>query len=1100
MLQLVLGIAGTGKTTWIIEQLKARAKEGKASILLVPEQFSQAAETLALETLGDAGSAFVEVVSFRTLAERILRSTGGENLHVLSEAGRAVFVRRALSSVSEGLRTFRRGKKDTAFCNLCAQTLTELKTAGATPGSLRTIAEHSGDGKLGDIALIFEAYEAAIAKSALDPDDRLLLAAEGAGPAFFSEKACYIDNFDGFTSPEYKLIDTLLRGCTSVNITLCCDSLQETEGGLGLFSPVRATAQRLLARARKAGLPTPAPVLLPLPRRSNVDALQAVNLLFAGRVPSAVSSTEKLTLTEAEDRHAEVKTVAAQMRQLALAGVPFSKMALICRDVALYESAVRREFGLYDIPWFSDLPDSIEYSSPISFLRAALALLRQGLSSGPLLALLKSGLCGFTQRELSALDNYVFTWQPRSADWRAPFTKHPMGLLQELDEDAEATLALAEGVRARVVPPLEDFLRGAKGRGAAALSIALYRLLDRFGAPEHLEENAAALEQNGDFPFAERSRRAWDLSMEMLDQMAFILGEEKVSYEEYDELFLLLVRSTDFGQAPSTLESVIFTSADRMRLADPDYCFVVGLCEGEFPMKVGYSGLLTHADRDLLVENGIEMPGSFQNRVLLEQMFLYRALTSPRLGLHLSWPARHGGMPTSVSSSLLPLSRLLQPGPLSLEGEALAGTPQAAFAQLAPVYRQHTVQAATLQAALSQSGSPFAMQALPLLQGVDNRADFSVDSPASLHKLTGEVLQVSPTRAERYFNCRFSFLLEHILRVRPRRQAKLSPLESGTFVHYILEHVLREAKGRFSEQDDDNLHLLTKRFADEFIEANFPDLSPRTSLLLHRITDTSYELLRYLRNWARHSAFEIDALELGIGEGPLAPLVLKGEQGQTLRVVGKIDRVDLLRKGDKTYLCVLDYKTGSKKFDLEEVLYGLNTQMLVYMDALCRQAKGPYAGAIPAGMLYLSSDPAPKSGERSEEDVPLFQLDGLLLDDPAVLQALDSDQSGLFLPVKYKSDGSLRPSKHLADLQRIGGLSLYIENLFTEMAAEVSKGSFAARPLTKTSGERPCDFCPYRACCRHEDGRDERILSKEQGALEKIEALGGKEEVPHGSS
>ncbi len=1094
MLQLVLGIAGTGKTTWILNEMKARAMRGAGSILLVPEQFSSSAETLVLETLGDAGSAFVEVLSFRTLAERILRAEGGDSLHILSDAGRAVLVKQALAQAG-GLRRLGRARRDTAFCNLCAQTLAELKTAGATPESVQQVAQKNGDAKLGDLALIFAAYERVLSGSAMDPEDRLCLAAQRASGAFFENRACYIDNFDGFTAPEYTLLEAVMRHCEATCAALCCDELEEHEDGLGLFSPVRATAQRLQQRAQRLGLPCPAAVLLPSPRRSGASELLAANLVMAGRVPTGVVCSGKLTLTALPDRHAEVKLAAAEMRRLACSGVSYGKMALICRDPALYESMVRRELALFDIPWHSDSPDSIEFSAPVAFLRAALALLRQGLASAPLLELLKTGLCGSPPAALAALENYVFTWRPKAADWRQPFQQNPGGLLQEMDEAAGETLALAEGLRATLLPMVEEFLQQAKGRRPRGLSVQLYRLLDRLGAPQHLEENARLMEENGDFAFAQRSRRAWDMCMEMLDQMALLLPDEPVSPQEYDELFLLLVRSTDFGSPPATLESVVFTEAGRMRLADADHCFVLGLLEGEFPAKVGYSGLLTHADRDLLVESGIEMPGAFQNRILLEQMFLYRALTGARQSLHLSWPRRHGGVPGALCAELTPLVRLLEPGPLALPQAAFATTPEAAFDQLCTLYRENTPEAASLLAALEQS--PLPAEKLALLTAADAPRHFTVRDIEALRRLTGRTLRVSPTRAERYFTCRFAYFCEHVLHLRPRRLAQLSPLESGTFVHHILEQVLREAGGAFSQLDDDRLHALTNHYADDFIRQNFPPLTPRSQLLLQRIKENAAGLLCYLRDWAQHSRFETSALELAFGPEGAQPLCLEGADGTKLQVTGKVDRVDLLSQGGKRYLCVLDYKTGSRHFELDEVLYGLNMQMLVYMNALCRPG-GPYAGALPAGMLYLSSDPAPLSGTRHDGNTPLYQLDGLLLENAAVLEALDSDKTGLFLPLKYKKDGQPAASRYLADLERIGGLGRYTEELLAEMAGGLSAGDFAPRPLVKNGAPRHCDYCPYRAACRHENGRNEAPMVKRDELWEKIDALGGKEGETHG--
>ena len=43
---------------------------------------------------------------------------------------------------------------------------------------------------------------------------------------------------------------------------------------------------------------------------------------------------------------------------------------------------------------------------------------------------------------------------------------------------------------------------------------------------------------------------------------------------------------------------------------------------------------------------------------------------------------------------------------------------------------------------------------------------------------------------EQYYRCRFSYFLQYVLHILPRRRQSFLPLESGSLVHYILEHAL----------------------------------------------------------------------------------------------------------------------------------------------------------------------------------------------------------------------------------------------------------------------------------------------------------------------
>ncbi len=1080
MFQLIYGVAGTGKSTWALEALKARAAAGQAGVLLVPEQFSSSAEGMVYRHLGARLSAFAEVLSFRTLAERILRYCGGLALPVLDEAQRAVYVRRALDDVAAQLAAFARQRRSAAFCSLCAHTLAELKTAGASPQLLRAIADEIDDDKLREIALIFDAYETRLAGSALDPDDRLSLAAKRADCGWLNGKAVYADSFDGFTAPEYALLEEVMRHAEGLYVTLCCDVLVGAREAPDLFTPVRRAAAALQRRAGRAGLRVGRPVCLSSRRRHEAPGLDNAARLLEGEALPDGADSAGIRLTEAADEWEEVRAAAAEMRRLALAGVPYGKMALVCRDVAAYESVVRRQFALFDIPYFTDAAGTIEHTAPVAFLRAALGLLRDGLGSSGVLALLKTGLCGCGQAELAALENYVFTWSPKAEEWRAPFAKNPEGLLARMDEAACEQLAAAERLRGAALPRIEEFLRATRGKNARAVSKNLYLLMDRFKAAEHAEEAAALLEAEGDAGFAEASRRAWDVCMQLLDEMAALLGEEAVSAAEYDELLLVLLRSTSFAQAPQTLECALFSGADRMRLAEPDYCFVVGAAEGEFPMQVGYSGLLTHNDRDALVAGGVEMPGSFENRSLLEDMFFYRALCAPRKGLYISWPKRRAGAAKSMSAALEPIAQALAPPPLRPAAEDLAATPAAAFDLLGGVWRDDSPLAASLHAALA--ALPEWADSLALLNAVDNPGAFTVPNPALISRLVGRDMTLSATVAEQFYQCRFSYYLGQVLRVRPRRKAELSPMESGTFVHHVLEQVTREAGAGFAALGDDALAAMARRHAEEFIAEYLPADTRRSAWQLSQIINIIHRLLCFLRDAAAGSDFTMDAVELEIGEGGLAPLTVIGPDGSSVRVVGKVDRVDVLHRDGNSYLCILDYKTGDKELDLNEVYCGLNMQMMIYVDALCENGASRYPNPVPAGALYLSGDPAPASGSRHEAASPPFRFSGLLLADGEVLRALDRSGEFAALPVRLNKDGSFSKFSRVATREGFDAIRAHVRGLLGSMAAEVKAGSFGASP-TVHKNRRPCNFCPYRAACRHEDGKNEREVAAPEGAF-----------------
>ena len=346
---------------------------------------------------------------------------------------------------------------------------------------------------------------------------------------------------------------------------------------------------------------------------------------------------------------------------------------MVCRDIAKYRAAVRYEFRMADIPLYCDEPTTPEFSAPATAVRCLLAIARGAELTEQLTTLAKTGLCALTEEEVCALENYAYTWSPGAAAWRAPFEKNPRGF-GDADPTVEDTenLARAEKARALLVTAADGLRAKLRSAGAEQMSRALYFCLKELGAEEAQAAQVEAIRAERGIPAAEEAAREWNVVMGLLDEMASLLGGQSVTIAEYEELFGLLLRSSDLGHIPQTLDAVVLASAGKMRLDAPDYVFVLGLSEGEFPAAPGETGLLTHADRDALMAQEVELPDCFENRVVREQVCFYKALTAPAKGLWLSWPKGQG---QTLCAALEPVVDLLAPAAPVLELPDLAATP-----------------------------------------------------------------------------------------------------------------------------------------------------------------------------------------------------------------------------------------------------------------------------------------------------------------------------------------------------------------------------------------------------------------------------------------
>ena len=1096
MLKLVLGGSGSGKTTLLYARIKARAEAGQRSILLVPEQFTSSTEGRIYRELGDALSGMVESFSFTSLAERILSAEGGAAVQTLSDAGRAVLVRRALEELQDHVHYYYRHRRSAAFCQMAAQTIDELKSAGLSGAQLAELAPDCGpeSGKLSELALIFQGYETLLAGTGMDPADRLELAADrleaalarGELPDFLREREVFIDEFDTFNAPKKRLMGAMLAALPTVTVALCDDGAPMVPGDMGLFSGAKQVAAQLRQLARKNGADAAVPELLRRDlRHKDAPGLAAVTELLETGTCEVPPAAPEVRLFAAASREEEARCTAAAIRRLMRQGVRCGKMAVVCRNIPDYRAAIRYEFRMADIPLYCDEPTTPEFSAPATAVRALLALLRGADMTENLTILAKTGLCALTEPQVCALENYAYTWSPNAAAWRTKFEKSPKGFGEnELSDEDAKTLEDAETARQLLVTAVDELRSKVRGGSAEQISRELYFCLKKLGAEEQQAALVEAVRTARGIPAAEEAAREWNVVMQLLNEMAHLLGGQGVTFAEYEDLFSLLLRSSDLGHIPQTLDAVVLASAGKMRLDAPDYVFVLGLAEGEFPCAPSETGLLTHADRDVLMAKQIDLPDCFENRVVREQVCVYKALTAPAKGLWLSWPKGQG---LTLCAAVEPLVDALHPAAPELELTDLAATPADGLDTLGGGWLLTDVERASLTEALHTPGAG-QPKGLALLHRMEENPPRQVYDLPALETLLGRRLRISPSQLEKYYTCRYGYFLQYVLGLRPRKRAELSADQSGTLMHWVLQMALDPHPGPdnpcaglrpFLDLDDEAMAALAGLLVDEYAKRYLPEDTARFAYLLSRLKKSMTGLLCYLRDEQRQSSFKPVACELKIGPGEDA---VRGQtyrlsDGRTVQLIGTVDRADEWIEDDGTrWVRVVDYKTGTKKLDLREVYCGLDCQMLLYLFSLTRDADGRFTGAEPAGVLYLLADPAPETTTRGKAARSMeYKLDGLVRDEQKVFDAMDAEETGRYLPFSFRGGvPSPYQKEKRADKAKLSRIQLHLDDLVTRMGEQLYSGCIAAEPLV--TGRSPCRWCDYGFICCHEDGIGERAL------------------------
>ena len=198
-----------------------------------------------------------------------------------------------------------------------------------------------------------------------------------------------------------------------------------------------------------------------------------------------------------------------------------------------------------------------------------------------------------------------------------------------------------------------------------------------------------------------------------------------------------------------------------------------------------------------------------------------------------------------------------------------------------------------------------------------------------------------------------------------------------------------------------------------------------------------------------------------------------------MTLTGIADRVDGWVHQGRLYLRVVDYKTGKKSFSLSDVWYGMGLQMLLYLFALENDGESRYGQPIvPAGVMYLPARAQLQSVDAGADDETVakkhaeaLRRSGLVLNDPALLEAWEKGEDKRYIPVKFNAKKGVA-SGSVADLEGMGRLSRHLRLSLTRMAGELHRGSIAADPYYRSQQEDACQHCDYLEACYVSDGED----------------------------
>lgn len=1138
-IRFIYGRAGSGKSRFCLEQIKKNLDNKKQNklILLVPEQYTFQTENKLLHIAGEKALLRAQVLSFKSMAQRVFDECGGRVHQNMKDEGKSMLIYKLLQEKGEELEYFNKISRQQGFIDIVSKTITEFKKYNISQEILLDGAKKTEDEelkeKLNDLASLYDEYNRRIENNVIDGDDELTILARKLKSCNIYEGAeIWIDEFTTFTPQQLDVIKELAFSASKVNITLCMD-----ESGSGkesevtdIFNALKNTENRIIKLMEENNIGYLKPINLnkeyPYRFKDSEELKHIEKHFFTYPFRIYSGKNKDVRLYKANNSYDEIEMIAKDIVRLVRdKGYRYKDIAVVCRDIGAYEKITSALFNQYDIPYFLDKKIEVLSNPLVILIMSAFEILIQNWSYESVFKYLKSGLIKIDRNYIDILENYILAHGLKGYRWTTDEVND--GYFESEDVYENQDELLIKEIMEEVREPLMTFHKKIKGeKSVREICTAIYELLLDLDVFNRIEEWIEGFSEEGLEGKVTEYEQVPSMVMEILDQAVDVIGSEKVSPKEFYKVLNAGFETKEIGVIPVALDQVNIGDIARIKGREVKALYIVGVNDGILPAASKDEGILSDRDRDILKDMGIELASTTKARAFEEQYMVYTALTIPSRYLMVTYPMADFEGKSLRPSIIIPrlkriLSNLKEESdifnyPQKYDEFNKITTPIPTFNELILALRKQADREEVddywrevFSWYMKHEG--FEEKTNTIFKGIDYSNTGEVISREKIRKLyqnDNGNLRFSVSRLEKYAECPFSYFIQYGLKAKDRKIYEFSAPDLGSFMHEILDkftNKVKEEKLAWSELNREKCREIVGSLIDVKLKEDANSIlnsTKRYKYFTDRFKRVITKSVSIISEQMKRGEFEVfrNEFEFGSMNGG-EPIKLDLPTGERVYLTGRIDRIDTLNMDGNTYLRVIDYKSGAKKFDLTELYYGIQIQLLVYLDALLRNSEYILnTGAIPGAILYFKiDDPIIKSNKGLDDEeiqkqvLDKLKMNGLILKDAKLVRAMDNTMEtySLIIPASFKKDGDFSSRSSVATEEQFNILREYVNMKMIELCTDMLSGKIKIEP-TKNSQRAYCNYCDYSAICQFDtsikDNKYKLIIKKSDDEIwKKIE-------------
>lgn len=1103
-LQYILGKETNGKLEYCINKVKEREEKSLPTIIIVPEQFTFEIGKSLIDSLDSSTLFNVQVLNFKRLSYRVFSEIGINDKKSLEEIGKLMIFRKILYKLGNGgkLKYFsEKSYSNIGVLEKISNTLKEMFEFDIKIENFEDVLEKIDLEKNENLALkicdlkeIYIEYKKYLQKEYITDETILEILEQKIDKSSLLTKdtEVYIYGFNYFNNQEINIINKIVQKTEKVNIFLPLNTNKtyfENIKPFDYYFYVKNTINKIDKKILcNSEIKKEEVIFLSknIRHKNNIELETLEKNFLKFKVEKYEKDVENIKIFNCKNKYSEVEQVVDIVLSLIKKeGYKYKDIAVILGDLS-YQKNIKTMFNKYKIPYFLDDKKKICNHYFVEFIISALDTIIYNFQYDNIFRYLRAGILdvlpenNITTDDIDIIENYVIHYGIKGEKWKREFK-------YGFYDGSPYNFEKINSIRETIIGTFEPLnFKKDKLYTVTEISKALIDFLLNINIEKTIQtiiERDKKLILDGvikNLGIVDEYIQIFNSICEILQKFVDILGEEKLTLDEYRKILYTAFQTQKISIVPPTQDEIIIGDFSRTKITNKKVIICMGINEGNIPKYEDNEEFITDDEKVYLMARGFELnPTSIPN--MANNMFdVYTVFCNPSDKLYLTYSTTNfegnEKKPSVVIDKIKSIFINVKDFSYENTQKDIFLSPYIAFDNIcSKQVIDSNIDILKDAFTWFLSDEYFAKKIDVLKNGIEKlytKKDDYINYETLNEINKNNTIYSSVSKLELFRKCPFSYFLRYILNIKDREDSSLNYLKLGNMYHQILEMLsLKILKSRddYENITKDDIYNIVCEIVEEICKEeeyeSIFEVSPKYRYYINRIKQitsmSAFAIIKQLKEgFFEPEYFEIDFENIQKTSKIYNNIQIDLKDDYKMILKGKIDRVDKFNFEDKNYIKMVDYKSSDKKIELDKIYYGLQLQIIVYLDIFLKiEQEMTNKETLPAGAFYFKvAESVINQNDKVEKLDTNFNMKGIVNRDDNILDAFGTNEK------RTKVKGV---SGNMLSMQEFKDILLLSNVVIKEIGNNIITGNIKVKPY-KYKMENGCDNCNYKNICNIE--------------------------------